>query len=340
MRSERTERWSRRDFVRRLALAGTAGVVGLRSAPADAEPPPETTRLRIGNVGGACMAPEYVAEELLRSEGFTDVKYVQKAGRVEAQKALASGEVAIQQSAVGPLLLQVEEGDPVVLLAGVHVGCFALFGTDRVRSIRDLKGKTVSVTELGTGRHVFLASAMAWVGLDPRKDVTFAVHSPAESIRLLAEGKIDAYQAFAEEVQELRARKIGRVILDSTTDRPWSQYFCCFAAVNRGFARRNPVASKRALRAILKATNVCALEPDRAARFLVDRGYATDYDYVVQTLKALPYTRWRDADPEDTLRFYALRLHEVGMIKTSPQKILAEGTDWRFLNELKKELKG
>jgi len=46
------------------------------------------------------------------------------------------------------------------------------------------------VTELGSGRHVFLASAMAWVGLDPRKDVTFAVHSPAESIRLLAEGKI------------------------------------------------------------------------------------------------------------------------------------------------------
>jgi NitT/TauT family transport system substrate-binding protein len=84
---------------------------------------------------------------------------------------------------------------------------------------------------------------------------------------------------------------------------------------------------------------MCALEPDRVARFLVDRGFVKNYDYAVQTLKEIPYTRWREYDPADTMRFYALRLHEVGMIKTSPQKILARSTDWRFVNELRKELK-
>ena len=49
--------------------------------------------------------------------------------------------------------------------------------------------------------------------------------------------------------------------------------------------------------------------------------------------------KWREYDAEDAIRFYALRLHEFGFIKSSPQKILAEGTDWRFLNELKRELK-
>ena len=39
------------------------------------------------------------------------------------------------------------------------------------------------------------------------------------------------------------------------------------------------------------------------------------------------------------MRFYALRLHEVGMIKSTPNTIIAEGTDWRFVNELKRELK-
>jgi NitT/TauT family transport system substrate-binding protein len=29
----------------------------------------------------------------------------------------------------------------------------------------------------------------------------------------------------------------------------------------------------------------------------------------------------------------------VSLIKSSPQKIIADGTDWRFLNELKHELK-
>jgi NitT/TauT family transport system substrate-binding protein len=59
-----------------------------------------------------------------------------------------------------------------------------------------------------------------------------------------------------------------------------------------------------------------------------------------EVLKDVSYSRWRDYTPEDTVRFYALRLHEAGMVKTNPQKIIAQGTDWRFLAELRKELKG
>lgn len=107
---------------------------------------------------------------------------------------------------------------------------------------------------------------------------------------------------------------------------------------NRDFVRKHPIATKRALRALLKAANLCAVEPERTARRIADRGY--NYDYTLQTLKDIPYGRWRDYDAEDTVRFYSLRLQEAGMIKSSPQKIIANGTNWRFLNELKKELKG
>jgi len=140
--------------------------------------------------------------------------------------------------------------------------------------------------------------------------------------------------------QELRAKKVGRVIVNSAADRPWSQYFCCVATSNRQFARKNPVATKRALRAILKAANICATEPARAAQLLVDRGFAKRYDWALQTMKELPYDKWRVYDAQDTVRYYALRLREAGMIKSNPQKILADGADWRFLDELKKELKG
>jgi NitT/TauT family transport system substrate-binding protein len=109
---------------------------------------------------------------------------------------------------------------------------------------------------------------------------------------------------------------------------------------NREFVRKNPVAAKRVVRAILKGADVCALEPERAARFVVDKGYTPRYDYTLQTLKELPYSKWREYDPADTIRFAALRLHEIGMIKSSPQNILAQGTDWRFLNELKKRAEG
>ena len=108
---------------------------------------------------------------------------------------------------------------------------------------------------------------------------------------------------------------------------------------NRDYVRNHPVATKRAMRAILKAADLCATEPERVARRIVDGGFTKSYDYALQTLKDLPYDKWRDYDAEDTIRFYALRLRENGAIKKTPQQIIADGTDWRFLNELKRELK-
>ncbi len=331
---------SRRVFLHGLTAAGGFSVLGLSAGRAAAEPPPEIRTIKLIKISGICIAPQYVAEELLQAEGFTDVQYIKTTAGIGTAKALAAGEADITLNFVAPFIIRVDAGDSVVLLAGVHTGCFELFGTERVRSIRDLRGKTVALQELESSQHVFLASMAAYVGLDPRKDINWVTYPSADSMRLLAEGKIDAFLAFPPDSQELRAKRIGHVVVNSAVDRPWSQYFCCIAAGNREFVKKRPVAAKRAVRAILKAADLCALEPDRAARAVVDKGYAKSYDYALQTMKDVPYGKWRQYDPEDTVRFYALRLHEAGMIKSSPQKILAQGADWRFLNELKKELKG
>jgi NitT/TauT family transport system substrate-binding protein len=158
-------------------------------------------------------------------------------------------------------------------------------------------------------------------------------------MELFADGKIDAFLGFPPEPQQLRARKVGRVVVNSSVDRPWSQYYCCMLGGNTAFIRKNPVATKRVLRAILKATDFCASDPASAARYIVDRGFADQYEHTLDMLKQVPYNKWRDYDPEDTLRFYALRMREAGIIKSGPNKIIADGTDWRFFNELKRELK-
>ena len=330
--------WSRRKFLGGLTLSTAAELVGLPPGSATAESMPETTRIRLVQIAGVCVAPQYVAEELLRAEGFGDVQYVNLKVGVTPYKEIASGNVDISMAFVAPFIIQVDAGLPIVLLGGVHVGCYELFGTERIRAIRDLKGKSVAVPELGSPHHVFLASMVAHVGLDPSKDITFVTYPAADSARLLSEKKVDAVMGFPPVAQELRAKKVGHVIVNSGVDRPWSQYFCCIVASNREFVRKHPVATKRALRAILKAANLCAVEPERAARLVADKGY--DYGYALQTMKEITYSKWREYDPEDTIRFYALRLHEAGMIKSSPKKIIAQGTDWRFLTELRKELKG
>ena len=336
--SDARSAWSRREFVGGLTAMASAGL-GMRPGRAAAEPPPETTKLRLlREKGRTCWAPQYVAADLLRAEGFTDVSYVEFPGGAVSE-LLAAGKADISLHFVGPNIIRLDQSDPVVFLAGVHTGCFEVVATDRVRRLTDLKGKIAGVPDLRGAEYTFFASIAAQVGLTPGKDITWAVNPPEESIRLLSAGKIDALLGFPPTPQELRARKVGHVLVNSALDRPWSKYFCCLALSSQEFVRKHPVATKRALRAILKAADLCAQEPERTARALVDGGYTPRYDFALQLLKEIPYNRWREYDPEDTIRFYALRLHEVGMIKSSPRQIIARGTNWRFLEELKKELK-
>jgi NitT/TauT family transport system substrate-binding protein len=158
-------------------------------------------------------------------------------------------------------------------------------------------------------------------------------------MELFVKGKIDAFLATPPEPQDLRARKIGHTILNTTIDLPWSNYYCCMLVGTTEYVSRYPIATKRVLRALLKAVDLCLSDPQAVAQQLIDRGFAAQYDLALQTLNEVRYDRWREFDPEDSLRFYALRLQEVGFIKESPNIIIANGTDWRFLNELKRELK-
>ena len=328
--------WSRRQFLSGVTLAGTAGLLSLRPVPVAAEPPPETPRLRLVQTPSMCQAPQYVAEELLRGEGFTEVVYLTKEGPYDIAQALASGEADMNLHFSARLIVSLDRGEPITILAGVHPGCYELFTAQPLRTLRDLKGRTVAIRALGGPEHVFLTSMAAYVGLDPERDLIWVANPAAKE--LFTQGKAEAFMGFPPEPQELRARQIGHVLVNSNVDRPWSQYFCCMVAAHRPFVQQHPVATKRALRAILKATDVCAVEPERASRLVVERGRTPRDDMMRQVLQDISY-RWRDYEPEDTVRFYALRLHEVGMIKSTPQKLIAQGTDWRFFNELKKELK-
>jgi NitT/TauT family transport system substrate-binding protein len=327
---------SRRHFLASASLAA-AGVVGARRSLAD-EGPPETTSVRLSKIPGICIAPQYVVEELLRAEGFTDVRYVAvEAGR--HSERMARGELDFSLNFAAPLVLSIDAGDPVTVLTGVHSGCFELFANERIRSVLDLKGKSVGVQGIRSIPHIFLAVMATYVGLDPVTDIEWVTSPSVRPKELFADGKIDAFLGFPPEPQELHARNIGHVILNSAVDRPWSQYFCCLLSGNADFVSAHPIATKRVVRAILKATDLCVTEPERVAQLLVDGGFTGRYDYALQALTEVPYDRWREYDAEDTLRFYALRLHEAGMIRSTPQKIIGESTNWRFLNELKRELK-
>jgi NitT/TauT family transport system substrate-binding protein len=346
---------NRRRFLTDVAFAGAAGLagggVGLAGVGAflggsgqsfAAEPPPEITAIRLAKVSISCVAPQYVAEELLRGEGFTDIHYVELEGDIGKRgipAMIGRGHVDISLTFAAPMLIPMDAGEPITALAGVHVGCFELFAHEGIRSIADLKGRSVGIPYSSSSPHTFIAIMTSYIGLDYIKDINWIITSPVQPKQLFIERKIDAFLGFPPETQELRERKIGHVIASSTQDHPWSQYFCCMIAGNTEFVRKYPAATKRVLRAIFKATDLCVSEPRRVTQLMVERGYAARSDFMLQMLNELPYGVWREYDPEDTLRFYGLRMQELGMIKSPPQKLIAEHTNWRFLNELRRELK-
>jgi len=348
-----------RQLTRREVLRGAAGV-GLAVAAGTLLPacgsggggkavasgphedgPPETTSIRLYSVANvACHAPHFMAEQFLREEGFTDVQYPAYAGKA-AIDAFANGEIQFGTGYANAWIPLIDAGAPLVMLGGVHVGCWKIFGTGDIHSMRDFKGKTVSIIDRIWSDGVFMAMTLQSVGLDIQRDVKLVNHPPSDNARLLSSGEVDAVVAFPPISKDLEAKGIGRVVLNSMTDPPWSNYYCCTAVVNRDWMKKHPVATKRALRAVLKGADVVHKDPIGSARSMLNKGVVSNanFDYTCQALKEIPYHIWRDFDPVDSVRFYSLRMKEAGLIKSTPKDILKRGTDFRYLEQLKRELK-
>jgi NitT/TauT family transport system substrate-binding protein len=324
-------------------LAGAAALAGAGRTRAE-EAPPETTSVRLlyWKDDATCLAPIDILDDLLRDEGFADVRYVTGAytDTITDDRRVARGDADFCQEFGSSTIISIDAGVPVVMLAGVHPACYELFARGSIRSVVDLKGKTVGVTDTTglSGDYNMLKIIAASVGLDPAKDINWVGFGSGGPRQLLTDDKIDAFMTYPPWAQELRAQGTGRVILNSAVDRPWSQYFCCMLVGNADFVRRNPIATKRVVRAMMRATDICAAKPDWVAHQIVDRDFTPRYDYARQGLDDVSYRSWREYDAEDSVRFWALRERELGMIKSSPDKIIATGTDWRFLKEVRKEL--
>src|SRR6202158_3347324 len=239
---------TRRRFLSTLSLAGAASLVRPPAIFA-AEGRLETTSVRLAKMPDMCMAPQLVAQELLREEGFTDIQYIDTPND-QLGKALAANNVDLTLTYIQQALLEIDRGSPITMVAGIMVGCVEVFAQEGIRSVGELKGKKLGVRALGSGPHGLLSAMLAHVGLDPTKDVEW-VADPLY-IQMFVEGKVDAIELVPPASQELRARKIGHVIVNNAVDSPWSNYFCCMLGGHQEFVRNNPVATKRVLRAMLK----------------------------------------------------------------------------------------
>jgi NitT/TauT family transport system substrate-binding protein len=356
-----TQRVGRREVLRRSLAVGAAIAGGGLLAACDQRPaatttsptaslaPPETTTIRIASPF-ACDAPLWLAKDFLREEGFTDVQWV-------ASAPGTAGWITSRVADVGPghpeaIVAAIDAGVPIATLAGLHTGCQELWAAPSIASVRDLRGKRVAVFKRDASDQFFLffSTLCAYVGIDPLTNVSFFEVGGDYRGLLTAylEGRSDAFLAAADGAAMLKRepKNPGTKILDQTTDKPWSQYLCCLLIANRDWARQYPVATKRFTRAVLRAADATAKDRTGAARAgvgasirnLLAQRNAPELDILIDTTAMVSYD-WREYDPEETLRFFALRLGDVKLIKSTPQQIIAQGSDAAFMRQLRTELK-
>jgi NitT/TauT family transport system substrate-binding protein len=340
---------ARQLLSRRTVLRGTGmGFAGLAAGAflgcgsddadglGDIDGPPEVTRIVLPRHYTLCGAPLYVAESFLREEGFTEVVYEIQPTLSRINERLAEGALDIVQNYAIGHILSIAEGAPVTVLGGSHPGCMELFVRDGIETVGDLDGKVIIVSEGNpqAADYGFLENMLQFVGITP--DVSLRMLVDVQPNRFIG-GTGDAYLAHPPNGETLRALEVGKILVDTTTDAPWSQYFCCLFAANSGFVERNPIATRRALRALYRAVDRCAAEPDAVGEYLAGRGFALNIEHAKKIMGHIPWAAWRDYDPEETLRFYALRLKETGVIDQAPGDVIKRGVDWRFLESLREE---
>lgn len=313
-------------------------------------PPPETTTLRFspGTSPAPCDAPAWLATELLREEGFTEVKWIPGAPG-DVSRGLAD----VNFTYTNLLVSSVDAGLPLVALAGIHTGCIEFWAAPGIASIKDLRGKTYAIdskfikvgdANVPSSAYGFFLTTLQFVGMDPAEVNVVELGPDVSPLGYFLDGKSDVAFVAAAGGPLLRRnpKRRGQVILDSTMDKPWSQNYCCLLTSNRDWVRTNPTAAKRATRAILRATDIAARDRAGAARSAIDQGTyksapAITLEVLHETLKDLSFD-WREFDPEESVRFFALRMRDVKLVKKGPQQIIDEATDLAFMRQLQREL--
>jgi NitT/TauT family transport system substrate-binding protein len=273
-------------------------------------------KVRVGYIGITCEAPLFTAVEkgFFAEEGL-DVELV-RCEWATYKDALALGRYDVTHHLVMYFLKPIEQGLNVKFTGGVHRGCLRVQAAadGPIKSVRDLKGKTIAVPGMGTPPFMFASRVLAANGIDPSRDVNWRVYPAGEQGLVLQRGLVDAVANSEPIGSLLLAEGKVRNIADQAKDAPYKDEYCCAVLVNGTFLTEYPAASAAATRAILKASKWVDVNPAAAARLSVEKKYIASTvelnAYAISNLDYAPSVR----GAEDAVLSAAGEMQRGGML--------------------------
>lgn len=266
---------SRRNLLKAAGAAGlavAAGAAGGRVfSPAIAGPAPKI-RLGWGDIA-ACHSPLGfgVAKGLYAKHNLDVELYPFTANGQTVIQAIATGKADAAAGLVGDWLKPLEQGFDVKLFVGSHGGCGRLFASEksRVKSLADLKGKTIAVFAMGASPQTVLQVSILKAGVDPNADITWKT-VPFDLVgEVVARGEADAGMHIDPWAWSIE-KKHGLVHIADTQSGVYEGKVCCVLGANGPFLAANKDALRRLAVANIEVHEYTAAHPDEVAHWYAD----------------------------------------------------------------------
>jgi NitT/TauT family transport system substrate-binding protein len=283
---------SSRPFAPLALLVSCAMLLALPGCGDEDNGTAQSNKVKVCYIGLTCEPPIYVAYEMgfFKEEGL-DVELV-KTDWDSMRDGLGLGRFDATHTLIMYMLNPIDRGLDIKLTGGIHSGCLRIqsgINTD-IETVKDLKGKRIGISHMGSPPFLFASRVLAKNGIDPQKEVEWVIY-PSDSMELaLDQGQVDAVANSEPIGTILLAKNKVRKIVDQGTDQPYSEEFCCVTALNGTFAANNPKAAAGVTRALLKAAKWVDANKTAAAKLAVDKGYlAATPELNVQAIREVTY---------------------------------------------------
>ena len=231
-------------------------------------------KIRVGYYGGTCEAPIFIAAEkgFFKRNGL-DVKLVKLNGEI-LKEGIATGKLDAVQLSPGTFK-PIEQGLNIKITGGVHTGCIQAVvpANSGIKSLKDLKGKTIGVDAIGGVPMVLLSVELNKLGINPRTEVNWVAYPSPQLQTALEKGAIQAFATW-DPFSELAVKSIkARIIFSSTHDPKYKDQFCCFIGINGNLVKTQPQVAKAITKALNEASLWVGKNPKQAAQIAIAKKY-------------------------------------------------------------------